>query len=43
MTLCDSPLEADEAQADHAEAAPPEELDLPEGVPALRAFYLYMM
>ena len=42
MTLCDSPLEADEAQAEQAETAPPEELDLPEGVPALRAFYLYM-
>ena len=43
MTLCDPPLDLeDETGLAQPEGAPPERLDLPEGVPALRAFYLYM-
>ena len=43
MTICDPALPQEDALAEGTEAvAPVEKLDLPEGVPPLRAFYLYL-
>ncbi len=43
MTVCDPALPEEETLAEGTEALPStDELDLPEGVPALRAFYLYL-
>ena len=42
MTLCDPHLETGDPGQTGGEATPGGHLDLPEGVPALRAFYLYL-